>query len=204
MAGQTILTLVRHGETAANHEGVWHGSIDSELSARGRAQVARVAAWVRERRPGIAAVYSSPLQRARHTAEAIAAVLERSVRIDGDLSEYDLGSWEGKTYAELHREHRLWHHMREDPDYAPHGGETPREVARRIAGALQRIGAQHAGARVAVVAHGGATALGLGQLLDGEAGSWRRVMDNCAVSELVLEPAPALLLFNHTAHLAGL
>jgi broad specificity phosphatase PhoE len=54
---------------------------------------------------------------------------------------------------------------------------------------------------VLVVAHGGALAMALGALLDGDYGQWRRVMDNCAVTELVIEPAPALLSFNHTGHL---
>ena len=56
---------------------------------------------------------------------------------------------------------------------------------------------------VIVVAHGGALALALAALLEGDAARWGRVMANCAVSELVLEPAPALLSFNRTEHLDG-
>ena len=93
--------------------------------------------------------------------------------------------------------------MKRDPDYAPHGGESPRQVTQRFTDALQRIALQHPGERVLVVAHGGALAMALGALLDGDFGSWRRVMENCAVTELVIEPAPELLSFNVTEHLAG-
>ena len=68
-------------------------------------------------------------------------------------------------------------------------------------GKLRSIAATHLGERVIVVCHGGALSLGLGHLLDGDCTAWRRVMDNCAVSELVIDPRPALLSFNHTAHL---
>ena len=55
-----------------------------------------------------------------------------------------------------------------------------------------------------MVAHGGALTIGLGHLIDDDYSEWRKVMDNCAVSELVLAPAPRLLSFNHTDHLEGL
>ena len=204
MPGRTILTLIRHGETSANSAGVWHGSTDTPLSERGLAQAERVARYVHARHGDAAAVYSSHLQRARLTAGAIAELLGLDVLIEEDLGEYHLGSWEGKTYHDLHHEHRLWHHMKIDPDFAPHGGESPRAVTERFTGALSRIAARHAGVRVVVVAHGGALSLGLAQLLDGDYSEWRGVMDNCAVSELRLEPEPQLLSFNETGHLEGL
>jgi broad specificity phosphatase PhoE len=201
---RTILTLIRHGETRANLDGVWHGSTDTPLTDRGMAQAQRVAAHVDACHRDATALYSSPLQRARHTAEAIAALIGLEVSLEPGLAEYDLGRWEGKRYHDLHHEHRLWDHMKRNPDYAPHGGESPRDVTERFCGCLQGIAARHRGERVLVVAHGGALSMGLAHLLDGSYTEWRRVMDNCAVSELVVEPAPALLSFNHTAHLDGL
>ncbi len=195
-----ILTLVRHGETAANLEGVWHGSTDTPLTERGHAQARRVADYLAGREPA-RALYTSPLQRARHTAEPIGAALDLEARAEADLSEFHLGSWEGKTYRELFERHELWHHMRRNPDFAPHGGESPRQVTERLVAALGRIAATHAGERVIVVSHGGALSMALGHLLDGSYAEWRRVMDNCAVTELVLEPEPRLLAFNVNAHL---
>jgi probable phosphoglycerate mutase len=199
-----VLMLVRHGETPANLEGIWHGSIDTPLTPRGVLQAERVASHVADRFPQVAAVYASPLQRARRTAEAIAEATRLAVRVDAGLGEYHLGTWEGKTYRELFRQLRLLECMREDPDFAPHGGESPRQVAQRISGALRRIADAHRGERVVVVTHGGALSIGLGLILDGDYREWKRVMGNCAVTELVLDPEPALLSFNQTEHLTGL
>ena len=204
MREQTILTLVRHGETSANLDGVWAGSTDTPLTERGRLQAERVARYIVEKHGDAAALYSSELQRARDTALAIGTALGLDLRTDAALAEYDLGSWEGKTYRDLQTEHQLWDRMRDDLDFAPHGGESPRQVADRFSGALRRIAAAHPEERVVVVAHGGALTLALGHLLDGDIRQWRRVMKNCAVSELVIEPEPALLSFNHTDHLDGI
>jgi broad specificity phosphatase PhoE len=204
MARETILTLVRHGETPANLDGVWHGSIDTPLTDRGQAQARAVAGYLAAAHADAVHLYASHLQRAWRTAGAIGEQLGLEVTIERDLGEYHLGRWEGKTYASLFSEYRLFENMREDPDFAPHGGESPRQVAERFGGALRRIASTHPGERVIVVAHGGALAIALGDLVAGDYREWRQVMDNCAVSELVLEPRPDLRTFNHTDHLEGL
>jgi probable phosphoglycerate mutase len=204
VASRTVLILVRHGETPANSDGVWHGSLDTPLSERGKKQASRVAQRIEGSFPDAAAVYSSDLQRARNTAEPIAAALGLERRLDEQLREYDLGSWEGKTYSELYHEHKLWHHIRTDPDFAPHGGESPRQVAERLTAALKSIAAGHPRQRVVVVTHGGALSMAMGAILDGSYTRWRTVMDNCAISELTFEPEPELLSFNLTDHLEDL
>ena len=198
------LVLVRHGETSANLDGVWHGSTDTPLTRRGHLQAARVAAYVAESYAGVRAVYSSDLQRALHTAEPIAQALGLEVALDPGLREYDLGSWEGKTYRELQEQHRLWDHMREDPHFAPHGGESPLGVAERFTDSLRRIAVAHAAERVVVVGHGGALSLAFAALLSGDYTAWGRVMDNCGVSELQLDPTPRVSHFNQTLHLEGI
>ena len=197
----TLLTIVRHGETPANLQGVWHGSIDTELTPRGVAQAQRVAQQLAAALPLPTALYSSPLRRARDTADAIGLRLALEARLEPDLAEYHLGELEGRSYRELVAEHQIFDRMRDDPDCRPGGGESPREVAARCAASLRRIAVAHRGERVVVVSHGGALTLGLGLLLDGNPSAWRRMMDNCGISELALEPAPALLSFNLTAHL---
>ena len=201
---RAILTLVRHGETSANVEGVWHGSIDSPLTARGLEQAERVAGYLLEAAHDAVALYSSPLRRARCTAELIGDALGLELCIEADLREYELGSWEGKSYSELHHQHRLWEQIRRDPDFAAHGGESPRQVTTRFGQVLRSIADAHPGQRVIVVAHGGALSLVLAELLYGDYTRWKRVVDNCAVSELVMDPEPALLSFNHTDHLEGI
>jgi broad specificity phosphatase PhoE len=201
---RTVLTLVRHGETSANLDGVWHGSTDTPLTERGRRQAERVAGFLAKRHRDATALYSSPLLRARDTAGAISTQLGLPLLLDQGLAEYHLGDWEGLSYADLHNKHRLWDRMKEDPDFAPHGGESPRNVVERFTGSLRRIAARHADQRVVVVAHGGALSMVLADLLDGDYSQWKRVMNNCAVSELVIEPEPALLSFNVTEHLEGI
>jgi broad specificity phosphatase PhoE len=197
-----ILTLIRHGETSANTDHVWHGSTDSPLTERGRAQAECVARYAAENlKTSATALYASPLQRARGTAAAIGRALDLPIREEPGLQEYDLGSWEGRSYSELHQIERFWDKMREDPDFAPHGGESPRQVVERFVGALRAIALRHSGERAVVVTHGAALSMALGALLEGDYSNWSRVIDNCAVSELVLEPAPSLLLFNHVDHL---
>ena len=197
-----LLTIVRHGETSANVDGVWHGSIDTELTPRGIAQARRAAGAVGALAPRASALYASPLRRARDTAAAIGTVLGLEAQIDADLAEYHLGELEGRSYRELMREHRLFERMGREPDWNPGGGESARQVATRGANALRRIAARHPGERVVVVSHGGALTLTFSLLLDGDLSEWKRVMDNCAISELALEPTPQLLTFNCVTHLA--
>ncbi len=200
----TILTLVRHGETSANLDRVWHGSIDTPLTERGRAQAERVAGHLAESYADVTALYSSPLQRAQHTAEAIGRCLGLDNSIEADLTEYHLGRWEGTSYAELANTHKLWEHMKRDPSFAPHGGESPLDVATRFPRVLRELSDRHRGERIVVVTHGGALSIGLAQILEGDPSGWQGVMSNCAVSELVLDPKPELICFNHTDHLDGL
>jgi broad specificity phosphatase PhoE len=200
----TLVTLVRHGETAANVDGVWHGSIDTALTARGHAQAARLAEHLAQTRSDARALYASPLARARDTAQPIAARLGLAPALEPDLREYHLGEWEGVSYTTLAREHRLFERMQAEPDWQPGGGESARQVAERLARSLLAIASRHPGERVIVVSHGGALTLGLGWLLDGSLSAWRRVMSNCAVSDLRFDPAPSLLVWNDVAHLDGI
>jgi len=198
-----ILTLVRHGETSANLDGVWHGSTDTPLTERGRAQAERVGAYIGETYPDSVALYASPRTRTLDTAAPIARALGLEVQVEPGLAEYDLGDWEGRSYRELAETEKLWERMKTDPDFAPRGGESPTQVRDRMTGALRRIEATHRGDRVVVVTHGGALSLVLGDLLDGDYSNWHRIMTNAAVSELELQPTPHLLSFNPTEHLQG-
>jgi probable phosphoglycerate mutase len=197
-----LLTIVRHGETAANVDRVWHGSIDTELTARGIEQAERAARAVGALAPRASQLYASPLRRARDTAEAIGNVLGLRPLLEPGLAEYHLGELEGRPYTELIRDHQLFERMGREPDWQPGGGESPRQVATRGAEALRRIAARHPGERVVVVSHGGALTLTLSLLLDGDISKWSRVMDNCAITELELDPSPKLVSFNCVTHLA--
>jgi len=192
---RTVLTLVRHGQTAANTGGIWHGSTDTPLSDHGREQAARVAEGIRKRfRPD--AIYASDLQRAHDTARAISAAVDVEIQLEPGLREYDLGSWEGRPYRELWDKEDLWGNMKKDPDFAPHGGESPRQVTDRLVGTLKAIAGKHPDQRVVCVAHGGAMSMAMGHILDGDYSQWKRILDNCSVAEIAFTEEPELLCFN--------
>ena len=97
------ILLVRHGETTWNREGRYQGRTDIPLSDTGQAQVR--ALGDRLRSIAITAALSSPLARARTTAEAILAGRTLSLEIDAGLLEISHGGWEGKLASEVAREH---------------------------------------------------------------------------------------------------
>ena len=200
-SSRTLLTLVRHGQTSANLDGVWHGSTNTPLTEHGRGQAAAAAAFIEANYKPVGTVYASPLDRAHETAERIAERLGLVPRIDSDLAEYDLGDWEGMSFQSLYQDKKLFDRMKSDPHYRPHGGESPKQVGDRLVGSLRRIAARHPGERVVVVSHGGALSIAFGLLLDNDYSSWNRMMKNCAITELVLDPRPELVSFNRTEHL---
>lgn len=198
----TRLWLVRHGQIAANVSAHWHGSTDSPLTDAGEQQAARVADWFAQSGHPVGAIYTSPLGRTRATAEAIARALDLEPHPESSLREYGIGVLEGTHYRELHEHHRFFDRIREDPGYAPEGGESLAAVLERMQRALHDIAAAHRGEDVIVVGHGAATGLTLAHLLEADPLAWWRYqIRNCSVSELYLEPEPRLGLFNHTAHL---
>jgi probable phosphoglycerate mutase len=200
----TAITLIRHGETKANVEGLFHGITNTRLTQRGLAQAERVAHRLSETHERASAIYSSPLDRAVQTAEVVAGRLSMALRIDPSLQEIDLGEWEGLPFHQLDTEHRLLENLRSDPDYAPHGGESLRQVADRATGAIRRIVEDHPSEQIVLISHGGALCCALASLLGtaplvGE----EYYMENCAVTELVFEPQPCMTLHNCCAHLGG-
>ncbi|HXZ84022.1 MAG TPA: histidine phosphatase family protein [Myxococcota bacterium] len=196
------LVLVRHGEIPANAARVWHGSTDSELTELGRAQAERTALHLAGRAPRPAALYTSPLARTRETARSIARQLALEPVVEPGLAEYGIGELEGESYEDLVRVHRFFARIARDPEFAPPGGESPSQVIARMSAVLARLAREHRGEQVVVVSHGAALGLTLGALLDRDANQWQRYhLSNCAVSELVLEPAPRLLSWNRTEHL---
>jgi len=202
----TTLYLIRHGENDANVAGVWQGSTDSPLNARGQAQARALARRIAHEQLPISIIYSSPVQRARLTAEQVALALgDVPVVLDPGLAEYHLGEWEGLTYEQLKDEKRLWERMADDPDFTPPGGESPRQFALRLLNSFQTIIQKHGGETVAVVGHGGALATALSMLIDHSGDTWRQYqMLNASLSKLVFDPDPKLEFFSDVSHLESI
>jgi probable phosphomutase (TIGR03848 family) len=100
------------------------------------------------------AVYSSPLERAVETAEAITAHYpEMSVAIEEGMGEVRFGAWTGKRLRQLRRK-RLWEVVQHFPSGARFpDGESIREMQNRVVSTLERLADVHPGGRIAVVAH---------------------------------------------------
>ena len=98
----TRLLLLRHGQTELSVQRRYSGRGNPELTDTGRRQADAAARYLAER-GGIAAVITSPLQRAYDTAAAAAKALGLDVAVDEDLIETDFGAWEGKTFLEAAR-----------------------------------------------------------------------------------------------------
>jgi broad specificity phosphatase PhoE len=146
----TIL-LIRHAE---------HGDFDRRLSGRrpgvslserGRAQAATLAD--RLAGAGIDRIETSPLERTRETAAAIAGARALPVRAEQALIEIDMGDWTGREFASF-GDDPAWRDWNEHRGTARiPGGETMREAQARIVGHLQAMAARENGETIAVVSH---------------------------------------------------
>lgn len=127
--------LIRHASTAWNEDGRIQGRTDVPLSPLGRAQAA---GWRLPDGFAAAQCVTSPLRRARETAELLGF---RDAPADARLAEMSWGSFEGRRLPELRDElgQGLAENERRGLDFRPPGGESPREVAGRLAGLLRDL-----------------------------------------------------------------
>jgi probable phosphoglycerate mutase len=150
----TSFLLLRHGETPLSVDKRFSGLGDAVLTANGKAQAEAAAVRLSREPYRLDVIVSSPLTRARQTAEAVAARTGLTVHVDEDLRETDFGHWEGHTFAEIQQkwpdELAAW---LADPAVAPPGGESFAATARRVERARERIVEEHEGRAVLVVSH---------------------------------------------------
>jgi broad specificity phosphatase PhoE len=148
------MLLVRHAETDWNRERRFQGGRDVPLSATGREQ-AESAARLLAATP-LAAVWSSPLVRARDTAAIIAAPHGLAVQEAGAFREMGFGEWEGLTRDEVRERfadaHRAWVETPQEAMWS--GAETLAAVRTRALAGLAALRAAHQGQTVCLVTHG--------------------------------------------------
>ncbi len=147
----TLFHLLRHGERQQSR--VLAGRMPGVgLSERGRAEIAAVA----ERLTGedIAALYASPLQRTRETAEIVGERLGLPIEFRDELIELDFGEWTGATFDAIRADPRwqAWSTQRSLARIP--GGESMRQVQRRAVEALFEIGERHGDEAIVLVSHG--------------------------------------------------
>jgi ribonuclease H / adenosylcobalamin/alpha-ribazole phosphatase len=150
----TRMLLLRHGQTELSVQRRYSGRGNPPLTDLGRRQAAAAATYLAGR-GGVAAVISSPLQRAYDTASAAAKALGAGdVVVDDDLIETDFGDWEGLTFAEAAGTHPEVHsRWLRDTSVTPPGGESFDAVHTRVRRARTRIITEFGGSTVLVVSH---------------------------------------------------
>ena len=151
------LILIRHAESEGNAAGRFQGQRDYHLSPTGMEQARLLAERLAARH--LDHIYASPLSRASHTAEIVAAAKHMTVSPLPGVMEYDFGDLSGMSWAEIEEQF---------PDlaaaqrtratrYVPWPGEEGREVFReRVCSALWALEVNHADETIAVFTHGGA------------------------------------------------
>jgi ribonuclease H / adenosylcobalamin/alpha-ribazole phosphatase len=155
LGAPTTVLLLRHGQTRHTEAKLFSGSggEDPPLTAFGEEQ-ARAAADLLAAAGGVDAVVSSPMRRARQTADVVAGQLGLDVREVDDLRECAFGEWEGLTFAEVRdRWPDLLAQWLADPTVAAPGGESFEQVRRRVEVARDKLLARYAGRTVLVVTH---------------------------------------------------
>ncbi|MBI2527980.1 MAG: histidine phosphatase family protein [Candidatus Rokubacteria bacterium] len=196
------LLLARHGQSVSNAVRRFQGVQDVPLSEIGVRQAEALGVALGRRR--VAAIYTSPLQRARRTAEIAAARLGAPVVSVEALRELSLGEWEGRTVEEIRAlpgdPYARW--VRDPVAGLPPGGEPLPDVQARVVGALEAIAAAHPnGDDVLVVCHGGVISAFLAHCLGLSLSAiWRVTLSNGSLTEVA---PPRVLSVNDTTHLAG-
>jgi broad specificity phosphatase PhoE/ribonuclease HI len=194
--------LLRHGQTELSVQKRFSGTGEQPLTAYGRVQAAAAAA--RLAGSGATAVVSSPLRRARETAELVADALGVEVALEPGLRETDFGDWEGYTFAEVRqkwpRELDAW---LADPSVAPPYGESFDETTSRVRQARTRALRSYGGQRVVLVSHVTPIKTLLRLALDAPPSSlYRMHLDLACLSEVQwFADGPSVVRsFNDTAH----
>jgi len=206
------LVLVRHGESTWNAEGRYQGRMDPPLSTRGRAQAQTLAERVAREQSAappenrVTLIVSSPLSRARDTAQACADAIELRLGTDERLTEISHGDWEGKLRGEVAiRWPDMLAQWRSNPHLVqfPHG-EMLEEVELRLRSFLH--GLRDETGTVLAVTHDVIVRIAVLLASGKEPSSFNEVhIDNAALHEFALESGKLRLLrLNDTAHLGSL
>ena len=195
--------LVRHGETLWNREHRCQGKTDTALTPLGLKQAGELAQHLGQEQ--LAAVYSSPLKRARETARLIAQLHHLPVEIRAGLRELDQGGLEGKTYVELREEYaEFMARWQENPaGVRLPDGESLDELQQRAWAEIERIRQEHSEGVVVVVSHQLTLLTIICRFLDLSLTSFRRLRQDLASLTILEyeERGPALVRLNETYHL---
>ena len=197
--GERLLTLVRHGQTAANAQNLLQGHVNHPLDEVGLAQVSLLGGALQKISP-VSRVVASPLLRAQQTAQAISQGLSQHIEVETDPRwiELNYGDFDGQPVSSVSPEQ--WATWRTDEYFRPPHGETLAELSVRVHEAIDALLADSVSAHIVVVSHVSpikaavAWTLGVGVEV-----SWRTALDRASMTTVRLDAKhPALKTFNVT------
>jgi broad specificity phosphatase PhoE len=185
-----VLFLVRHGQTAENARGLLLGRQDPPLSEIGRRQAAALARIISPAR-----VVSSPLRRARETADAFG----QPVVVDERWIELDYGELDGCRPEDVPDD--VWARWRADASFVPPGGESLAALGNRVRSGCEELSAEAAEHDVVVVSHVSPIKAAIAWTLAVDDNvAWRMfVRDGSIARVAIAEHGPTLLSFNEMA-----
>lgn len=192
----TTLWLVRHGVTSHTGHKLSGWMPDVHLTEEGRAQADAAAELLSS--VNLEAVYSSPIDRTRETAAAIAARHGLPVRTRRTIGEVEYGRWTNRSFKVLSRQ-KLWSVVQRWPSAVRFPeGETLREVQGRALGEIEKIAEQHPNGMVCVVSHADVIKLVLAHYLGVHIDLFQRiVIAPASVSGVMLtQDGPRILSMN--------
>jgi len=199
---QTLL-IIRHGQTTWNIEHRLPGQLPGvPLNDTGRQQVSRLAEALAQL--PISAMISSPLERARETAEILTQGRNVQIQLEPDLMDTNVGPWAGQKIEDLSKNDATWKAYVKNPTMAPEGIETFPQVQQRVVTAVERwLTLDTLGAYPAFVAHADVVKVLIAHytgLVVERAGSL--LIDNASVSliELEKEQRPHVLAIGWNPH----
>ena len=202
----TKVLLIRHGRTPTTGAKLPGRAKGLHLSAEGKKQAEAVGQRIAAAFKNVAAVYASPLERARETASPIAKALGLKVIADKGLLECDFGTWTGANLKDLFKLPE-WKTVQQAPStFRFPKGESFLEMQARINDALIRLKTAHQGSTVVLVSHAdpikAAVASALGTPLD----LFQRIsISPCSISVLQYGGAStSVLAINHVDNLGEL
>jgi probable phosphoglycerate mutase len=192
-----LVLIVRHALTPTTGVVLPGRARGLHLSDEGRKQAEAVATRL-ESIPKIAAIYASPLERARETATPLARARRLALRLDPALSELDIGAWTGVSLKRAFRKPEWQIIQRHPSGFRFPGGESFTEMQARVTTALGRLAARHRGQTIVAVSHAdpikAAVAHALGTPLD----LFQRIyIAPASISAIAYRPeGPAVLTVN--------
>lgn len=200
----TRLVMLRHGQTEYSAQRRYSGRGDLPLTELGERQAAAAAARL-SRMDGVAAVVSSPLLRARQTAQPVADALDVPLSVHEGLVETDFGAWEGLTFAEARqRDPDLHARWITDTSVAAPGGESMDAVHRRVRRVRDQLITEHANATLVVVTHVTPVKALLRMALDAGPALLHRLhldLASLSIAEFYPDGPASVRLVNDTSHL---